>query len=305
MKHLRTLACIADVAESGSIRRTAERLNLTPSALTRRIQDFEAELGTPVFERVAQGMRLNPAGELVVQHARMQAADLARLRSRIADLQGVRRGHVAIACSQAFVHYDMPAEIEAYRGRHPLVSFSVRVRDHAHAVAALLEHEVELALILQPPPAPEVQSLLSYRLPLCAMMASDHPLAADGPVRLHDCLRYPIAVPNRSLAIRHILDGVLARSSSTMTVAVESGSLEFLRNYVKQEHAIAFQVTSGIPANEVNLCARQVDERDVGLMQVILGRLRGRALTVAAAKFADQLASTLHRKHEQAGRPPR
>jgi DNA-binding transcriptional LysR family regulator len=304
MKHLRTLTYVADVARSGSIRRTAERLNVTPSALTRRIQDFEAELGTPVFERDAQGMRLNPAGELVVQHVRMQEADLARLRSRIADLQGLRRGHVAIACSQAFVHYDLPAEIEAYRRCHPLVSFNVRVRDHAHAVTALLEHEVELALILQPPPAPEVHTLLSYKLPLCAMMASDHPLATGGAVRFRDCLRYPIAVPDRSLAVRHILDEVLARSSSAMTVAVESGSLEFLRNYVQREHAIAFQVTSGIPSNEVGLCARHIDARDVAPMQVILGRLRGRALTVAAAKFADQVAATLHKTHELTGGLP-
>ena len=294
MKHLRTLTYIADVARTGSIRRSAEHLNITASALTRRIQDFEAELGTPVFERVAQGMRLNPAGELVVQHARTQEADIARLHARIADLRGVRRGHVTIACSQAFAHHDLPAAIEAYRKRHSLVSFGVRVRDHVHAVTALLEHEVELALILQPPPSAELRVLLSYQLPLCAMMSGDHPLASGGTLRLRDCLRYPIAVPDHSLAIRHSLDAALARSSSEMVVAVESNSLEFMRNYVRREHAIAFQVTRGIPANETGLCARQIDARDVAPMQVILGHLRGRTLTVAAAKFADQLAGMFH-----------
>lgn len=301
MKHLRTLSYIVDVAQSGSVRRTADRLNITPSALTRKIQDFEAELGTPVFERLPHGMRLNPAGELVVQHARTQLADVARLHARIGDLQGVRRGHVSIACSQAFVHHDLPEQIALYRAKHPMVSFDVLVRDHAHGIAALLEHEVELALILQPPPAPEVQALLSYQLPLCAMMSSDHPLATTGPVRLRDCLRYPIAVPDRSLSIRHILDAVLVRISSAMTVAVESGSLEFLRNYVRREHAIAFQVSSGIPANEVGLHARMIDERDVAPVQVVLGRLRGRPLTIAAAKFADQVARTLHHRHQHAG----
>jgi hypothetical protein len=171
------------------------------------------------------------------------------------------------------------------------VSFTVHVRDHADAVAALLGHEVELALILQPPPSAEIRALSRYHLPLCAVMGSDHVLAASGPVRLRDCLRYPIAVPDRSLAIRHILDTVLAHASSTMTVAVESGSLEFLRYYVRRENAIAFQVTSGIPADEPGLCARQIDARDVAPVQVILAHLRGRSLTVAAARFADQLAS--------------
>jgi DNA-binding transcriptional LysR family regulator len=211
----------------------------------------------------------------------------------------MRRGHVAIACSQAFAHHDLPRQIGLYRQQHPMVSFDVHVRDHAHGVAALLAHEVELALILQPPPAPEMRTLLSYDLPLCAMMASGHPLAGAGPVRLRDCLNYPIAAPDRSLAIRHILDGALARTSSTMTVAVESGSLEFLRNYVRHEPAIAFQVSSGIPANDDGLRARKIDARDIAPVQVVLGHLRGRALTVAAAKFADQMAAALHDRHPQ------
>ena len=67
MKHLKTLQCIGDIARSGSIRKSAERLAITPSALTRKIQEFEQELGTTIFERLPQGMRLNPAGELVLR----------------------------------------------------------------------------------------------------------------------------------------------------------------------------------------------------------------------------------------------
>ena len=99
MKHLRSLTAVAEVARSGSIRRAAERLNITPSALTRQIQDIEYELGTPIFERLAQGMRLNAAGELLARHIRDQAADLDSVRSQIADLSCVRRGQVALACS--------------------------------------------------------------------------------------------------------------------------------------------------------------------------------------------------------------
>ena len=74
------------------------------------------------------------------------------LLSQLADLSGVRRGHVAVACSQAFADNVMPDEVEAYRARHPLVTFAVQVRDHADAVAALLSYEADLALVLEPPP---------------------------------------------------------------------------------------------------------------------------------------------------------
>ncbi len=298
MKHTRTLACVAEVARAGSIRRAAERLHLTPSALTRQIQDVEYELGTPIFERLATGMRLNAAGELLVRHVRDQLADLDRVRSQIADLSGVRRGHVAIACSQAFATRVMPEEVEAYRARFPLVGFTVQVRDHVQAVAALTGFEADIALVLQPPPAAELQVLHACDQPLCALMRADHALACEpGPVRLRDCLAHPLALPDRSLAIRHHLERALARRGESLDAAVESGSLEFLRNLVLREGLVSLQVPSGIP-DDPHLRARAIDPRDLDPMAMVLGQLRGRTLSVAAAKFADGLIRGLRRRYE-------
>lgn len=298
MKHLRSLTAVAEVARSGSIRRAAERLNITPSALTRQIQDIEYELGTPIFERLAQGMRLNAAGELLVRHIRDQAADLDRVRSQIADLSGVRRGHVALACSQAFVTRMIPEEVETYRTQFPQVAFSVQVRDHVQAVAALVSFEADLALVLQPPPSAELHALYAGRQSLCALMRASHPLAAqDGPVRLRDCLAHALALPDRSLAIRHHIEHALARRGVEMRATVESGSLEFLRNVVLREDVVSFQVPSGIP-DDLRLRSRLIDTRDLEPMSVVLAQLRGRLLPVAASKFADQLAA--HLNHQAA-----
>ena len=297
MKHLKTLQYIADVARSGSIRRTAELLHITPSALTRKIQDFEHELGTSIFERLPQGMRLNAAGELLVRHIRTQTSDFERLRSQIADLSGVRRGHVAVACSQAFADHVMPEEIARYRTRFPQVSFQVQVRDHALGVTALTDYEADIALLLHPPPAPDMQVLIASEQPLCALMSASHPLATSGSVRLRDCFRYPVALPDKSLAIRHLLDAALARNLLRVDMQIESGSLEFLRNYALRENVISFQISSGIPLSNKEIHARPIDERDLAPIQIILGQLRGRSLSIAAAKFADQLANSLMQRY--------
>jgi len=293
MRHLRTLGLISDIARSGSIRRTAERQHITASALTRQVQEFEQALGTTIFERLPHGMRLTTAGELLVRHARAHLADFDRLRGQIEDLSGVRRGHVAIACSQAFADNVMPDEIHAYRQQHPGVDFTVHVRDHAHAVAALVAYDADIALILQPPPAPELALLYECRQPLCALMGEGHALAGAGPLRLRDCLRYPLAMPGRSLAIRHALDVAILRAGLPIRVAVESDSLEFLRNYLRREGVVSFQVPSGIPADRIGICVRPLDGRDLAPMQLVLGQLRSRNLSVAAAKFANQIAGNL------------
>lgn len=300
MRHLKVLQCIRDVAESGSIRRSAERLAITPSALTRKIQDFEQEIGTALFERLPQGMRLNPAGELLLRHIRDQLADFDRLRSQIADLSGVRRGHVAIACSQAFAHELVPNEIETYRAQHPLVSFTVLVRDHTYAIDALTAFEADLAVVLQPPPAPELQPLQMLSQPLCALMGPGHPLARRATVRLRDCLQYPLAMPGPGLAIRHLLQGAIVKASMPVRVAIESDSFEVLRSYAAREDVVSFQIRAGIPHDSANLVAREIDGRDLPQAQLVLGQLRGRRLSVAASKFVDQIARSLASRYGSA-----
>ena len=293
MRHLSIFKYIAEVSRCGSIRGAAEQINITPSALTRRIQDFEEELGTSVFERLPQGMRLNSAGELLLRHIRDQSADFERLKSQIADLSGLRRGHVSVACSQAFADNVLPEQIAKYRAKFPQVTFSVLVRDHTLGIEALTTFETDLVLLANPPLAADMRVLVASDQPLRAMFRSDHPLAKPGPVRLRDCFRFPIAMPDQTLAIRHLLDVARTRRQIPDNVQIESGSLELLRNYVMREHAVTFQIKSGIPPEDRRISSRPIDERDMAPIQIVLGQLRGRALSVAAAKFADQLSHHL------------
>ena len=99
MKHLRILNYVDEVVRARSIRKAAEQLNVTASAVNRRIMDLEKELGAPLFERRTRGVRLTAAGEVFVDYLRKQNGDVERMKSQIEDLKGLRRGTVRIACS--------------------------------------------------------------------------------------------------------------------------------------------------------------------------------------------------------------
>ncbi|MBN3754778.1 LysR family transcriptional regulator [Paraburkholderia sp. Tr-20389] len=293
MRHLQIYRFIAEVARRGSIRKAADHLHITPSALTRKIQDFEEELGTAVFERLPQGMRLNAAGELLLRHIRDQSADFERLHAQLSDLAGVRRGHVTLACSQAFVDSVLPDEIAKYRSQYPQVTFSLDVRDNVLGIRALANYEADLALLIDPPPSADVQELLIKHQPLCAVVGRSHPLARLESVRLRECLRHPVAMPSQSLAIRTLLDEASWRLQLQAEQAVESDSLEFLRGFVVRESVITFLPLSAVPQADERICGVPISTLDIDHLRVVLGQLKGRTLSIAAEKFADQLSSQL------------
>jgi DNA-binding transcriptional LysR family regulator len=295
MKHLRILSYVDEVARTGSIRKAAERLNVTASAVNRRIADLEDELGAPLFDRRPRGVQLTAAGEVFVHYLRGNQGEVERMKSHIEDLKGLRRGTVRIACSQALALDFLPRQIAAFRKKHPLVSFEVKVVDHQWAMAALAAYEVDLVLVFRPSYMANFRPLMTVEQQIVAVMAKNHPLAAKKKLRLSDCAQYPVAMPDRSIGGRQLLDEFSARTGLTFKVAAESNSFEMLRGLVVHGGLLSFQIAIGTPPtnNKLGIIARRIDGRDVASANLVFGHLRGRNLPIATTVFAEVLRREL------------
>ena len=301
MRHLQTLRLIQDVARAGSIRKAAEDLNITSSALNRRIQAFEAEFGAQIFERLPRGVRLNPAGELLMHHIRSQIGDLDRVRCQVADLAGARRGHVSIACSQAVNPIFLPEQISRYRAEHPGGHLlGPRPRPRRRRARALALSRRTWRWCSSRSTWPISRSSRRSPQPVCAVMAADHPLAARPALRLRDCLDVPHVVPSEDYGVRHLLELATHGRSRRLAPVVEADSFEMMRQYVLHERVVSFQIPIGLPAADPRLVIRPLPARDIRPGLLLLGQMRGRTLPVASAKFALQLAAAL----EALARPP-
>ncbi|WP_428927022.1 LysR family transcriptional regulator [Marinibacterium sp. SX1] len=295
MRHLQDFDVVEAIIRAGSIRKAAEDMHITASALNRRINRFEEELGYEIFERLPRGVRLNPAGELVLHHIRAQRSDFARLQSQVADLSGVRRGHVSIACSQALLPYFLPDQIARYRKDHPGVTFSVKTRDRVEAEHDLSTFQSDIALVFEPQHMVDFEVILQIRQPIHVLMRADNPLAGQAELRLRDCLDQPYVAPSERYGVRVLMDAAVRRSTyRQIEPAVESESFDFMRHYILHENAIAFQFPIGLNmTGGQGYVARPLSTRDVAPGNLFLGQLRGRILPVASGRFLQQLASAL------------
>lgn len=298
MKHLRLFEYIDAVVRAGSIRRAAESLYITPSALDRRIQKVEEELDTAIFERHAKGMRLSAAGEIFLGYVRRHLADGDRVRSEIEGLKGLRRGRVDIVASQALATRFLPAQINQFRKRFPGVSFGVRILSRQESLAALLAYEADLALVVFPKLSSEILQMVMVAEPVMAMMSRQHPLAGKPELRLSDCLNYPLVLPGPELGARELLDTVLLRRPNNVQIMAETNSFELMRGLLADAQSIGFQVSIGATSEDDhnNLISKPISQRDVPSAPLVCAQLRGRTLSVAAAKFADQVSDELNAK---------
>lgn len=294
MRHLQTFRYIEGIARAGSIRKAADDMNITASALNRRVQRFEEEFGFEIFERLPRGVRLNPAGELLMHYYRTQDSELRRVQSQVADLSGERRGHVAVACSQALIPYFLPAQIAAYRQDHPGVTFSVQVRDRQAAEHDLASFSSDLALVFEPVHMVDFEVLMHIPQVIHVVMRRGHPLASQPEIRLRECLDHPHVLPTRHYGVRSLLDLAAARGSRPLRPIAESDSFDFMRHYVRHENAVAFQIPIGLRiAADDAIVSRPISTRDVPAGSLLLGQKRGRTLPVASARFAQGLARAL------------
>ena len=296
MKHLTTFRVIDAIARTGSIRGAAEQLALTASAVQRRLQAYEEEIGFQIFDRGPQGVELNSAGELVILHIRETFAETRKLDSRLADLSGMRRGEVRIGCSQALVPYFLPRHIGDYQSAYPNVNFEVVVLEHRAAEKALAEHLIDVALVFGAADVPEFKTLLGVRQQLAAVMAVDHPLAQYDQLRLRHCYEYPVALPGTGFGSRAMLIAALLEKSYARPPELESNSFEYLKAHVSNNSAVTFQIEIGAPLPPDDnswLTARLIDARDVTPGTLWMGHSAGRSLSVAASRFAERIGRDL------------
>ncbi|GAA5234261.1 LysR family transcriptional regulator [Verticiella sediminum] len=295
LTYLRLFACIDEIARAGSIRKAAQTLYITPSALDRRLQELEQQIGAPLFERHARGMRVTAAGEIFLHHIRAHRADAERVRTEIEQLKGLQRGTVTLAASQALTFSVLPDALNAFQRDNPGIRVVVRIDSHMAILRALREFAVDVAALYSMPPADDLSVLHVLDQGLCAVMAADHPLAGEPSLRMRQCLQYPLALPDASLGLRSLIDGVIARGSTAPRVMLESNSLEMLRTYVRGNDAISFQIPAGASLERTydGVVARRIEERGLARRQLTVAQLRGRHLPLAAARFVEVLKARL------------
>lgn len=289
--HAAILRYIDQVARLGSIRRAASVLNVASSAVNRQILNLEEQIGTPLFERIGNGVRPTPAGEYVIRHARQTLTAWQSVRAEISALTGDIRGEVRVLSIPAPLIRLLPSAIEAVSRAHPHITFRVTDGAPNENNEEMKAERPDIALLFVDRRYRGYDVAARIKLRLGAIMRPDHPLATKSEVTLTECAAYPVAMLSDPWLLNAAAEAEFTHSGAQFRAVTLTNSLPLTREVIRTGLGIGFFTPTGfvdelkrgelvhIPLAEPHLSASEV-----GLLVH-----RGRRLSPAVNVLTKQL----------------
>ena len=216
------------VAHDGNLTRTAERLNLSQSAVSVQIKQLEAQLGHPLFERRGRQLILTEAGRIALDHA---DAIFAAGRELVGTLQEKGRTRQAIRIG-ALATLSRNFHMEFLRPvlDRPDVEIILRSGTSADLLQSLESLNLDVVLINRAPSRDAVTPFVSHRI-------SEQPVSLIGtPERLQDNLSaaervatQPVILPTPDTNIRVGFDAWTERLGIRPQIAAEVDDMAMMR----------------------------------------------------------------------------
>jgi LysR family transcriptional regulator, positive regulator for ilvC len=161
---LEDLKTFEHLATSLHFGKSARARGMSPSALTRRIQALEAEVGQPLLVRDQRQVQLSSAGSVFRTYAREQLERWQQLQASLRAEAETPSGELNIACTVTACHTILPTLLSRFRQRYPGITLRLLTQDAAQSRTQLEAGELDLAVIPTEPVAPRKSTTASASL---------------------------------------------------------------------------------------------------------------------------------------------
>ena len=170
------------IAEEKTISRAAERLNISQPALSRSVQKLEDEFGIRLFDRTKNSMKINAAGEAVLEKARILLEDEKNLLLKVAALKNKTQHLHIITCAPAPL-WRLSAEMGV---AFPDISLTNALCDEDEIIALLLSEKADLAIVRREIEAEAILTLPLTDEQLFMQIPLTDPLSKKSSIRFAD-----------------------------------------------------------------------------------------------------------------------
>ncbi len=187
---LSDLRLFIHIAESPSLTQGARRAHLSPAAASARVKALEGQLGSRLLYRDSRGVALTPAGQTLLQHARLIMRQVDYLKGEFAEYGTDSTGHIRIFANTTAVTEFLPEVLAGFLAERPGVTVDLQERLSRDIVRGVLDGSTDMGIIAGPVQAEGLQILHFSTDRLLLAVPQGHPLAALPRVTLRQTLSF-------------------------------------------------------------------------------------------------------------------
>ncbi|NBE79878.1 LysR family transcriptional regulator [Micromonospora rubida] len=250
------------VCRLGSLSAAAAELNHSQSAISRQIAGLERQLGVPLMERHARGVRPTPAGEVFRHHALTALNEVDRAVRAVRDVRdGVPSRPLTVGATPSLAAGIVPAAIRRLLETAAPLRWSLSPGLSPELHARVLAGSLDVAVVTDAPPGLHHDPRVDHRFlgmdEMVVVLPVGHPQAGPGPVRIQELADQTWVEDNDGSAA--LLRQQAARAGVTARIDLAAADLPSKVALVATGHAIAL-----IPG--VLTCALRTDVTTVALV---------------------------------------
>ena len=190
------------LAETLNYTNAANRLYLTPSSLTRVIQQMEEELGFQLFDRSRRSVALTAAGQSLYRDCEKLLSDYENVVERARISQNGSRGIIRFAVHQNFTTGVVHDIISRFQEENPDILLKISSNDTEHMIHDLNEGTIDCAVCTGRSANRDIERIVLKSYRDCVVLSPRHPLADREEMSLEELKDARFAVISRDLASR-------------------------------------------------------------------------------------------------------
>lgn len=220
------------VAEAGGFARAASLLDIGQPSLSRQVRLLEVELRQTLFYRTGRGVTLTEAGKRFVEHCRAVLESVARARSDLVEHAQNPTGRVVIGLPPRVSRFLSAPLVQTFRANFPRATISIAEGLTASLYEWLLIGRVDLALLYNPLPSPQLdmEPLLTEELVLIGRAAGMPALPKA--VKFSRLSKYPLILPQMPNAARALIESICRKTRTKLDISVEVDTVQAIMELV-------------------------------------------------------------------------
>lgn len=224
------LKAFVAVCDQGSFTGAGKQLFITQPAISKRLALLEEQLQTRLFDRVGRTVDLTAAGRELYPRALAILRDVRDTERAINNLNGNVTGSLSLATSHHIGLWRLPDLLREYTQQYPGVMLDLHFMDSEVAHEALIQGELDLGIVtLAPGGRDQLTATPIWEDTLTFICASDHPLASQSNVALHDLSAFPSILPDLTTYTGRIVRQLFDSHSWKLNVIMSTNYLETIK----------------------------------------------------------------------------